>query len=205
MITLKDWMELVDYRITEGSDYGWQCFGPNAYCLTSWNGSHNGWSLNITFDTQTQTVYMVEVCDYLNERAYRIIDSNFKFAYDDEAAGHQPWANQAWDDVDYIDLDVDQDFLEKAQAIVAGEDYDTRVQIEVNLEDDMLYKLMTLAHEQDITLNQLLENALREEVDRVRSMNPVIQEPPVPADSFTQEQAQEAVRQARGKMMKGKK
>ena len=66
-------MELVDYRITEGSEYCWTSFGPNAYSLSSWNGDHNGWSLTITFDTEYQTVYMIEACDYLHNRAYRLI------------------------------------------------------------------------------------------------------------------------------------
>jgi hypothetical protein len=33
MISLKEWMELVDYRITEGSDYGWNCYGHDAHML----------------------------------------------------------------------------------------------------------------------------------------------------------------------------
>jgi hypothetical protein len=47
MITLKEWMEVVDYRITEGSGYSWQCFGANAYCLDSWDGDQDGHSLSI--------------------------------------------------------------------------------------------------------------------------------------------------------------
>ena len=38
MITMKEWMELVDYKITEGDSYGWSCYGPNSYQLSSWNG-----------------------------------------------------------------------------------------------------------------------------------------------------------------------
>ena len=51
MITIKEWMELVDYKITEGSTYGWQCYGPNAYCLDSWNGVYDdgGYSFSIIF------------------------------------------------------------------------------------------------------------------------------------------------------------
>ena len=41
MITLKEWMELVDYRVTEGSDYGWNCYGPNVHMLDSWNGDQD--------------------------------------------------------------------------------------------------------------------------------------------------------------------
>jgi len=56
MITMKEWMELVGYKITEGSDYLWSCYGPNAYQLSSWNGIHGagGYSFNIVFSTKTQ-------------------------------------------------------------------------------------------------------------------------------------------------------
>lgn len=39
---------------------------------------------------------------------------------------------------------------------------DNRVTIPIDLEDELLFKLMLMAHEQDITLNQLVENILRE-------------------------------------------
>ena len=57
MLTLKDWMEIADYKITEGSDYQWQSYGPNAYIMTSWNGENDGYSFSIYFDTKTQEVY----------------------------------------------------------------------------------------------------------------------------------------------------
>ena len=34
--------------------------------------------------------------------------------------------------------------------------------VELNLDKEMLYELMLMAHERDITLNQLIEEALRE-------------------------------------------
>jgi len=34
--------------------------------------------------------------------------------------------------------------------------------IEVDLDDDLLFKLIMIAHERDITFNQLVENILRE-------------------------------------------
>jgi hypothetical protein len=161
MITLKEFMELVDYRITEGSEYCWECFGSNAYSLSYWNQDHNGHSICITFDTRTHEVYAVEACDYKHNRAYRLINPDYKFAYDDEAAGRDICANQAWDDVNYVDLEVDDDFIQKALAIIAGEDYDTRVDVPLRMDDDALFELMKRAHEQDITLNQLVEDILR--------------------------------------------
>jgi hypothetical protein len=37
--------------------------------------------------------------------------------------------------------------------------------IELDLDDDELFRLMRLAHEQDITLNQLINNVLQSVVD----------------------------------------
>ena len=158
---LKTFMEIADYRISEGSNYGWQCFGPNAYVLDSWNGSHNGYSLSITFDTRTQVVYCVEACDYKNERAYRMINPVYKTAHklDVKTRGVD---DNAWDDVEWCDLVLEEDFEEKARAIVAGENYDTSVSIPLDLPDDLLLTAAMNAHRQNITLNEYINNALRE-------------------------------------------
>jgi len=166
MITLKEFMEIVDYRITEGSDYTWDCFGDRAYTISAWNGEHNGWSFNITFSTKTQEVFVAEACDYKHNRAYRIFNHNYKEVYKNYAKVHnEEYMDQAWDDVNYVDLDVDDDFIQKALAIIEGKDYDTRVQVEVDFSDEDLLKYMKLAHEMDITFNELVERAIKNAVD----------------------------------------
>lgn len=166
MITMKEWMELVDYKITEGDSYGWQCYGPNAYQLSAWNGIHGtgGYSFNIVFSTKSQEVYEVSMCDYTNNRAYRMINPDKLEKFREEAESKSELANQAWDDVDYIDLDVDDDFIQKALAIIAGEEYDTRVQVQVEFSDDELLHYMKMAHSMDITFNELVEQALKEAI-----------------------------------------
>ena len=150
MITLKEWMEVSNYRITEGSDYN--AYG-GAYALTSWNGDQDGYSLEIIFDQKTQTVYEVQACDYKHNRAYRLInDAHKQVGRDDEA----------WDDTRWIDLEADDDWIQKAQAIVAGRDYDTRITVPIDLTDQELLALMKLAHERDVTLNHLVDQVLRE-------------------------------------------
>lgn len=168
MIEMKQFFEAVGYRITEGADYGWNCYGNNSHQLSAWNGLHGdgGWSANIVFSTKSQKVYEVEVCDYTNNRAYRLINPKYKVKHELEGVSRGVLGNQAWDDVDYIDLDVDGDFLEKLEAIVAGEDYDTRVQVEVDFTDDELLTYMKIAHERDITFNQLVEEALRHAIEK---------------------------------------
>ena len=154
MITLQQFLETIEYKITEGDSYGWTCFGPNSHQLGSWNGIHGagGWSANVVF----------EVCDYTNDRAYRLINPKYRDKFDKEAKKHGSMSNQAWDDVDYTDLETDADFMEKAQAIVAVQDYDTRISVPVDFTDEEILKYAKLAHEKDITLNQFIEQALRE-------------------------------------------
>ena len=167
MITMKEWMELVDYKITEGGDYGWSCYGPNSYTLDSWNGVHGtgGYSFSIVFSTKSQKVYEVTVCDYTNDRAYRMINPKNVEKHRKGAEHRSVLENQAWDDVDYVDLDVDDDFFQKALAIRAGESYDTRVQVPVDFSDEELLQYMKIAHERDITFNELVEQALRHAID----------------------------------------
>jgi hypothetical protein len=155
MITLKEWLELVDYKITEGDDfYG---YGGKSYILSSWNGKHvDGFSSDIIFDTKSQQVYAVEVHDYKNDRAYRLINPEY--------SGDKP-NSQAWDQVSYIDLESDDDYMIKHQAIFAGEEYDTRCLVELELDEGLVNQLMRMAHEQDITFNKLIENILREFID----------------------------------------
>jgi len=171
MIDMQTWMELVDYKITEGSNYTWRCYGLNTYSLDSWNGKHDdgGVSLHITFDTKNQTVFETTVCDYSNNRAYRMIHPDYVKKHKKESKLHNVNADRAWDDINWIDLDLEEDFLEKARAIIAGEDYDSRVQISVELPADDLFQYMQLAHEQDVTLNQWMEDAIRSMLARIES------------------------------------
>jgi len=165
MTTLKQFFETDNYRITEGSDYGWQCFGEHAYQLDSWNGDQKGHTLSVVFDTDTQTVYQVEAFDYLRERAYRMVNPAFKEAFDAESKDRDvidmAWERDDGTPVGFIDLEVEEDFLEKATAIVQGQDYDTRVSIPLNFSDEELLRYMIIAHERDITFNQLVVEAIQ--------------------------------------------
>ena len=156
MLTMQEFMELIDYMITEGGDYTYAPFGPSAYQLSYWNGKHEdgGYSFSIVFNTKTQEVYSVEAHDFANDRSYRMIDQE-----------HQTEDNKAaYDEVYFVDLDDVNDFLEKAYAIKRGEPYDTRVSIPIGMTDEEFMKYARLAHEQDITLNQLITNTLSEAI-----------------------------------------
>jgi hypothetical protein len=162
---IKQWMELVDYRITEGSSFQWQCYGDKAYTMDSWNGDHDGESFSIVFDTADQTVYELQAHDFLRGRAYRWTNPDHKTARDTEAKNRGVAVAEAWEDVDYVELEVLEDFYEKARAIQQGLEYDTRVQVPIDLSDSDMLSLMTLAHEADMTLNNFVEKVLREQLN----------------------------------------
>jgi hypothetical protein len=152
MITLKEWMEVANYRITEGGDYF--AYG-GAYALTSWNGDQDGYSIEIIFSPRTQEVYEVQACDYKHNRAYRLVHGDYR----DEKLN-----DEAWDDTKWIDLESDDDWIQKALAIVAGEDYDTRVTIPLDFPEAELMVLFKQAHAADMTFNNFVEKVLREKL-----------------------------------------
>ena len=49
---------------------------------------------------------------------------------------------------------------------MAGRDYDSRVQVPLELSEDELFRLMTMAHERDITLNQLVTDVIQRVIDQ---------------------------------------
>ncbi len=163
MIILKVYLEAIQFKITEGSDYGWNCYGPNARYLDSYK--EDQYSISALFDSQDQFVYAIELWDYVNRREYRWQHPNYREVFLSEAKGRGVDPTESLDDSKFIDLDVAGDILEKISKVVAGEEYDTRVQIEVDFSDEDLLQYMKLAHQMDITFNELVERAVKAAVD----------------------------------------
>jgi predicted HTH domain antitoxin len=151
MITLKQFMEIVDYRITEtDSNYMAQMLH-----LDYWDKHQDGVGASLTYDTMLQKPLCVTVCDYARNKAYRLKDKTgdvFGNQVDDD--------EYAWDDVKYIDLDTDNDFIEKAKAIVNYLPYDTRIEVELDLTNTEELNLMRMAHEADKTVNEFVQDIL---------------------------------------------
>jgi len=167
MTLLKDFLEAIDYKITDGSDYGWNCYGPNARHLDSYKEDH--YSINAIFDSQDQFVYAIELWDYVNNREYRWQHPEYQDAFLAEAKERNIDPRESLDNSKYVDLEVIEDILEKIRCVVAGEEYDTRVQVPVDFSDQELLQYMKLAHQKDITFNQLVEQALREAIERLKN------------------------------------
>ena len=169
MLLMQEWMELVNYKITDCGDYGWDCYGPNSHSFSSWNGIHGkgGYNMDIVFSTRTQRVYEVTVSDYTNDRAYRMINPDYVKKHNKEAKSRNVLANQAWDNVDYTELEVDDDFIQKCLAIREGNSYSTDISVQLDMSYEEQFGYMKLAHEANLTLNEYINRALRELVDKL--------------------------------------
>ena len=164
----EQFFNICEYRITEGSNFQWGCYGDHAYCLDSWNGEQDGHSFTIIFDTKTQDVYELQAHDYKNNRAYRWFNPEFREDFMVECADRGSNPREAWDDLEYTELEVVEDFFEKMEGIYNEEDYDTRIRVPIDFTDEELLKYMTMAHERDMTFNEFVEEALRSAIEEAK-------------------------------------
>lgn len=168
MITIKKALAIIDYKISEGQPFLWNCYGPNAYTLDSTNQETNS-EFSVIFDNQNKQLFEMTVSDNNHQRFYRWINPLFLDSHKKESEDRGFDFREVFEGTNYIDLEVLEDFLTKAEAITKGLPYDPRVLIDLEVSDDILFQLMKYAHEKDITLNQLVEQLLRDELDRLKA------------------------------------
>ena len=159
MINFEEFIKVIDYKITGGSEFLWKCFGPNSRYMDS-EAEH--YSASIIFDADTQVVYQATITDRVNDRPYRMTHPDYLKKYKQETKDRGIDYDEAWDDVSWIDLENKQDWLEKARAIINKQEYDTRIVIPLDLPEDEVFRLMKIAHERDITFNALMEEFLED-------------------------------------------
>jgi len=163
-------LKTFDYSITDGSAYQWKCYPAARFMVLESDSAE----VTIIYSTVEQTIYeaRVDAKDSLSSVPYRWLNPFWKDAYYAEAAERNIDPVFAYDDVKWTDLEVEDDFLTKARFMFDGKfDFDKRIQIELDLDlpDDLLLRLAMQAHELDITLNQYLEQVLRQAVENTNA------------------------------------
>jgi hypothetical protein len=165
--------EALDHRIIDGSEYQWKCW-PNARYL---DYETEYCHVSAVFNTKTQEVYQAEITAKDAEwfpkeiKPYRWLDPRFKEAMIAEAREREVDPTVAWDTTKWYDLETEEDWLEKAEAISIGTGFDERIQVPLDLDNDMLLHLALEAHKRDITLNKMVEIVLQEAIDKHNAEN----------------------------------
>lgn len=156
--------EVFNHRITSGSEYLWDCWDDARFLDYECEWAHG----HIVFNTKNQKVYEATVTFKDSEQldAYRWLNPDDVQAHIDESARRGIDAKIAWDNVNWIDLELWSDFVEKASAIFSGKIPDSRVQVPIDLEDSVMLRLCMEAHKRDITLNEFVTELLQEVIDR---------------------------------------
>lgn len=161
--------EALNHSIVGGSEYNWRCYGHNVRFL-DYESEHA--HASVLFDTLTREVYEAIISHKEDKvKPYRWLNPEYKQKYFDEAKNKGVDPYKAWDDVNWVDLEVEEDFLSKANAIFNGFAFDERVQVPVELKQHELYHLMKMAHERDLTLNKMVELLLWETINSEKNRN----------------------------------
>lgn len=153
--------EALNHRISGGSEYQWNCYGSNSRFLDFESDYAHA---SILFDTVTQEVYEATISlkddSHPVDRPYRWIDPDYRLVVSTEAKTRGVDNKIAWDNVEWIELEVAEDWLEKAKAMFNGSRPDSRVVVPLDLSDKELLHLALEAHKRDMTLNKFVEHLL---------------------------------------------
>ena len=131
MITVQQFLEKINYKITGGSDFLWKCYGEDTYTIDSWVEEH--YEASLTFNPKTGETFEVSIIDLINRRQYRLINPLVLDAFNAELV-LRGLHNESTP-FKYTDIEVDFDMLEKLEGIVNKTDYDTRIVIQIEMLD----------------------------------------------------------------------
>ena len=170
---ISDLNETFDHKISGGDNYLWNCW-PNARFI-EYKSDYA--YVSAVFNTVTQEVYEVNISTDDNTwtpniSPYRWLNPDFKDEYLAEAKSRKVDPTVAWDDTKWCDLETVDDFLEKAYEVFNGNsDFDKRIEVPLDLDDDELLKVALMAHERDITLNQMFEELIKLAIEKHKAEN----------------------------------
>ena len=156
---LAAYMNAIDYKVTDGSEFLWDCFGPNARFL---DRSDDDYHVSAVFDNRTHQVYEVSISStYDGDVRYRWIDLNFINDYKAEAENKGTRWDQFCDDMNWHLTDTYEDILDKVECILNGREYDKRVVLSLEFDDDVKEMIQQAADIQGITIDEFIERALK--------------------------------------------
>jgi predicted HicB family RNase H-like nuclease len=156
------------FMITEGSEFQWKCF-PNGRYINFANEFGDG---HLIADCVNGILYEVAIHALdESENLYRWQNADFRNDYCRESKVLGLDAKQAWQGKRYATTDSFEDILDKVSKIMNSQQYDTRVVMEIELDDETLLRAAKEAHRLDITLNKYIEKTLRAVIESEKAKN----------------------------------
>lgn len=84
MVTIRKFVSAVNFRLNEGCEYLWECYGPDC-CQLGWIKPDRSASAGIVYDIKSGVVYEMSVWDEKNNEVWRWIRPEFRKAHDSES------------------------------------------------------------------------------------------------------------------------
>lgn len=162
---LQEYITATENKISEGCDYQWNCFGMKPFMITTYFENANTEATAI-YDRKTLDVFSVEFLDNDSNTIYRYLDHKYKDAYYAECESRGIDPKNEFDLFKIREVIVEADILNKINCSALGDEYDTRIKVPLDLPDPLLFDLMKLAHEKDVTLNELITGAIASSIER---------------------------------------
>jgi hypothetical protein len=154
---------IFDHKIVGGSEQYWTCYPDSRYL--DYESAFA--KASVIVNTESGLVYEATIESIENpENSYYWINPDFKTDMINEAVDKKLNPDHLYFGTE---LEVIEDFAEKADAIFHGEEFDHRVIVPITLSNDEMLKLMTIAHEKDITLNELVSQILEQEISQQKA------------------------------------
>jgi hypothetical protein len=164
-MNIKHLLEIVNYCFESGGKYQWHCYGDDAFFIDfkTVAGKAVGGAIVNSIGEVLEAHLEVPgepICYQWTNPAYRQ-------SYLDEAKRRGVDPDIAWDDVEYTILEVEEDFLERFDAIIHGREFDRGILVPLHIPDDELFVLFKMAHEANMTFNDFVNQILEKELIRL--------------------------------------
>lgn len=165
---LQDIITAAQFKIFEGSEYQWACYGSNARFLDFQSNFENV-TASCIFDSQNQTIY--EASLYIGEKAYRWINPAFEQAMKDESFARNLDPRLFCDTSLFCDCEVPEDLIEKiTDAFNTGTcTNDIVIPLLLTEEQENLFARLP----EGTNLNEFITQSLLEKIAEVQAENKI--------------------------------
>ena len=165
-MALNQILKAVSYRISNSTQYLYSCFGSNQPRLIEFLDVNENPCGNFTLDSLGK-VYEIVVELAEKNKCYRWIDFEFKNALFNEVVNKGFDPNIAWENIKYTEIESLEDMLIKVEAICKNIPFDERILKPLKLSDDEFLILARMAHEKDVTLNELINLKINDSINSI--------------------------------------
>lgn len=142
---IEDMLPLIDYKISEGTDYLWPCFGENCRQLHFLDVQGRDFGELVHNRAGDILFIAFTYIDNSKYTAYHWVDPAYREAYSKECETRHIDTNR-YDSANLsIELEVEQDALSKISAIYRLEPFDKRILISVDLPEKTIAALTFMA------------------------------------------------------------